>query len=261
MKIAVVKLSGKSIAEFLNDNKWINNIQKLQENFDGVIIVHGAGISITNWLNALGHKSEFIDGQRVTCDKTMEVVAAVQGGLLNSQIVSRLNANGIKATGLSGVDRGSFVAENTNEELGFVGVPIQVSSTDWMLDLTAGNVVPVISSICRDKDGNLMNVNADIFTEALSASINAECVFFISDVDGVKLNGSIQSEINEQDILQGIDNGQISDGMIPKLNSCVSLLKKGIKKVWIGSDKLEELFNDTASTNTKGTWVVQTAQS
>ncbi len=261
MKIAVIKISGKSVTEFLNDDKWINNIKKIQEVFDGAIIVHGAGVNITQWLNALGHKSKFIDGQRVTCDKTMEVVAAVQAGLLNSQIVSRLNANGIKATGLSGIDRGSFVAENINEDLGHVGIPVKVSSTDWILDLASENIVPVISSICRDKDGNLMNVNADLFTEALSTSINAECVFFISDVDGVKLNGNIQNVINESDILQGIDNGQISDGMIPKLNSSISLLKKGIKKVWIGSNKLEELFNDTASKNSEGTWVVQGAQS
>ncbi len=261
MKIAVIKISGKAITEFLNEDKWINNIKKIKEIFDGVIIVHGAGVIITQWLNAMGYKSKFIDGQRVTCDKTIEVVAAVQSGLLNAQIVSRLNTKGINAMGLSGIDRGSFVAENFDKDLGNVGIPIKVASTDWILDLATENIVPVISSICRDKDGNLMNVNADLFTEALSTSINAECVFFVSDVNGVILNGSVQNEISEQDILHGIGNGQISDGMIPKLNSCVSLLKKGIKKVWIGSNKLEEIFNDTASENSKGTWIVQGAQS
>jgi acetylglutamate kinase len=189
----------------------------------------------------------------------MEVVAAVQAGVLNAKIVSRLVTNNLNAVGLTGIDRGSFEAENVNEELGFVGVPRVVGSVDWINEMIKNNIVPVFSSICRDNKGNLMNVNADIFTETLAAAINAECVFFVSDIQGVKLGGDYKNCINETEIINGIQNGEITDGMIPKLQSCIELLSKGIAKIWIGSKNLEDVFNDNCKQSQNGTWIILSA--
>ncbi|MGE5352682.1 MAG: acetylglutamate kinase [Acidobacteriota bacterium] len=258
MKIAVLKISGKALNDVLTDDAWVNSIKSLQNNYGGVVIVHGAGRTISEWSNALGLEVKFHNGQRVTSAGIMEVVAAVQAGVLNAKIVSRLITAGINAVGLTGIDRNTFVAENVNKDLGFVGVPRQVNSTGWIEELLNKNIVPVFSSVCRDFEGNLMNVNADFFTEILAESLKADSVFFVSDVQGVKLGGSFQHLIDEGKIAEGINNGEITDGMIPKLNSCVELLNKGINKIWIGSKNPEEMTNENNSTKGgSGTWVVQ----
>ncbi|MFA3783686.1 acetylglutamate kinase [Melioribacteraceae bacterium 4301-Me] len=259
MKIAVLKISGKSLETFFDSNRWETPLKKLRMVYDGIVIVHGAGKNITEWSKALGHEVKFINGQRVTSKEVMDVVAAVQSGLLNSKIVSKLNSIGIKAIGLTGIDRGSFVAKIIDKNLGYVGIPELVKPIDWIYDLLNEKVVPVFSSICRDKEGNLINVNADIFTEVLSTSLKAESVFFLSDINGVIINGAVQKYINEREIIEGISNGEITEGMIPKLNSCVELLNKGIKKVWIGSTNLESIFESVSNDQQVGTWIVQSS--
>lgn len=259
MKIAVLKISGKALNDVLNEESWIATIKMLQKTYDGVVIVHGAGRTISEWSSALGLEVKFHQGQRVTTANVMEVVTAVQAGVLNAKIVSRLITGEINAVGLTGIDRNSFVAENINADLGYVGVPKQVNSINWITELLNNKVVPVFSSVCRDSKGNLMNVNADYFTEVLATSLQADSVFFISDVKGVKLNGSFQPLIDQAKIRQGIDEGEITDGMIPKLNSCIELLNKGINKIWIGANNPEEIFNENECKNGSGTWVVQSA--
>jgi acetylglutamate kinase len=101
-----------------------------------------------------------------------------------------------------------------------------------------------------------MNVNADLFTMVLAEAIQADSVIFLSDVEGVKIYGTTQTHISEQDINHGISNGEIKDGMVPKLQSSLNLIKKGINKVWIGND-LHQLTNSSKS---KGTWVVSTSK-
>lgn len=259
MKIAVLKISGKALDTFFANTNWNNQFDKLRKIYDGIVIVHGAGKNITDWSMALGHEVKFINGQRVTTKEVMDVVAAVQSGMLNSKIVSNLNTMGIKAIGLTGIDHGSFIAKQVDENLGYVGVPELIDSIDWIYELLKKKIVPVFSSICRDNKGNLINVNADIFTEVLAAALKADSVFFLSDIDGVILNGEIQNLINEHEIENGIQNGEIKDGMIPKLSSCVELLNKGINKVWIGSTIWENIFENVSNGKQNGTWIVQSS--
>ncbi len=258
MKLAIIKISGKSINEFLNTDNWISILNHFSKKYNGIAIVHGAGKNISEWSEKLGLENHFISGQRVTSAKQMEVVAAIQSGILNSQINAKLNANGLESIGLSGIDRNIFTAEYFNKELGFVGKPILSGSVSWINDLLSTKVIPVFSSVCKDAEGNLMNVNADIFTEALAVALNVDSVFFISDVDGVKINGKIMETLTEEEIINGIINGEITDGMIPKLNSCIELLKKGINKVWIGSKIINFSSNKKERINGNGTWIVNT---
>ena len=253
MKTALLKLSGKTLNDLLTTDKWLNSIKLINEVFDGLIIVHGAGKDITEWSDKLGLKNEFIDGHRVTTKEQMDVVAAVQAGMLNSKIVAKLNSSGFEAAGLSGIDRGTFTAEYLDKKLGFVGKIVPKNSADWILELLEKNVIPVFSSVSMDSEGNLMNVNADLFAETLALTLKADTVFFASDVDGVIINGEITQSLSENEILKGIENGQINGGMIPKLTSCLQLLKKGINKIWIGS----KIGNDFAvnSESKNGTWI------
>lgn len=258
MKTVIVKLSGKALNEFLENKKWIDILNYLQSKFDGVIIVHGAGNKISEWANALNHQAKFIDGQRVTCKDTMDIVAAVQSGLLNSKVVSHLSANGFECAGLTGNDRGLFVADYISKNLGYVGQPKINGNIAWLKQMLSDKVIPVFSSVCRDSEGHLMNVNADIFTQALAVTLKTDTVFFMSDISGVKLNGSDSDTITEKDINEGIKSGQITDGMIPKLQSSIELLNKGINKIWIGND-LSNLNLDK-QTNLRGTWIVDSNQ-
>jgi acetylglutamate kinase len=255
MTIGVIKLSGKSINDFVSTDRWINTITNLYNIYDGIVIIHGAGKDITYWSDKLGLQSNFIDGQRITTNDIMNVVVAVQAGLLNSKIVAKLNSKGFDSSGYTGIDRNSFIADYIDERLGFVGKPKQVGSTKWIIELLEQKVIPVFSTVCRDKAGNLMNVNADVFTEAISVSINADSVFFVSDVGGVLINGSILSELDLIQAREGISNGEITEGMIPKLLSCAELLNKGIQKIWIGSEIKFKLTGQKED-NTNGTWII-----
>jgi acetylglutamate kinase len=186
----------------------------------------------------------------------MDVAAAVQSGLINSKLNAKLNAAGIESAGFSGIDRGSFVADYLNgKELGFVGTPYLKGSVKWIINLLEQNVIPVFSSVCRDANGNLMNVNADVFTGAIAKAVHADTVFFLSDVEGVKINGKIKSFITEQEIVSGILSGEINNGMIPKLNSCSALIKEGIKNIWIGADLSEKAISQLNNKYENGTWI------
>ena len=254
MKIALLKLSGKTLNDLLTTEKWTDSIKHIRSNFDGLIIVHGAGKDISEWSNKLGLKNEFVNGHRVTTKEQMDVVAAVQAGMLNAKVVARLNATGFESAGFSGIDRNTFSAEYLDKSLGYVGKPNLTGSTAWISELLEKKVIPVFSSVCADSLGNLMNVNADLFSETLALALNADTVFFASDVNGVIINGEIKHSLTEVEILKGIETGQITEGMIPKLTSCIGLLKKGIHKIWIGS-KIE---NDLSliNSNKNGTWII-----
>jgi acetylglutamate kinase len=256
MKIAVVKLSGKAIEDFISNPDNLKIIKKLNLSYDGLIIVHGAGNQISEWTSALGGKNNFIDGQRVTDEFSMNIVAAVQAGMINSRITGYLCSKELNAIGLTGIDNNIFVADYIDDNLGFVGIPKLNKNISWLRDLMLTSTIPVFSSICRDEAGNLMNVNADIFTNILASSLQAETVFFVSDVNGVLLNGEIKKEICEDEITKGINNGQITGGMIPKLQSCVSLIDAGVKKVWIGND-LSGLLASGSNKSTTGTWIIR----
>ena len=254
MKIALLKLSGKTLNDLLSTDKWLDSIKQLKSEFDSLIIVHGAGKDISEWSNKLGFKNEFIDGHRVTTKEQMDVVAAVQAGMLNAKVVAKLVSSGYESIGLTGIDMGTFTAEYLDKRLGFVGKPVLLNSANWILELLEKKVIPVYSSVSMDSYGNLMNVNADLFAETLALALNIDTIFFASDVDGVMIDGEIKHSLSEAEIRKGIEIGQITDGMIPKLTSCIELLKKGIHKIWIGS-KIEKDFSMINETK-NGTWII-----
>ena len=257
MKIVLLKLSGKALNEFTTNHHYVEMLKDLKENYDGLIIVHGAGKMITEWSSAMNLASQFVNGQRKTTKDIKDVVSAVQGGLTNSTITSFLQSKNFDATGLNGIDRNLFIADYLNKELGFVGIPKLNGDITWLKDLMKSGVIPVYSSVCRDIDGNLMNVNADLFAKELAIALAVDTVLFVSDIDAVKINGVDMFEISENDIKIGIENGNITDGMIPKLESGIELLNKAVKKVWIGNNPTRLKFKSALLNDMGGTWIVE----
>ncbi len=257
MKIIIIKISGKALSEFTSDKEYLNLLEKMRKNYDGVILVHGAGKLINDWSEKLKVEAEFVNGQRKTTREVMEVVAAVQSGLTNAKITSYLSSKDFKVIGLTGIDRDLFVAEYFNDELGYVGIPKQHGNIKWLKDLFVENVIPVFSSVCRDENGNLMNVNADVFTKELAILVKAHTVLFVSDVEAIKINGKKLNRITSKEIIQGIKSGHITDGMIPKLESSLELLNNTIKKIWVGSKLPNFEFSSSEIKNDYGTWVVK----
>ncbi|MBU0475024.1 MAG: acetylglutamate kinase [Bacteroidetes bacterium] len=257
MKIVLLKLSGKALSEFTTNHSYIEMMNELKENYDGIIIVHGAGKMITEWSSAMNLASSFVNGHRKTTKDIMDVVSAVQGGLTNSTITSFLHAKGFDATGLNGIDRNLFIADYLDKDLGFVGLPKLNGDITWLKDLIKSGVIPVYSSVCRDVDGNLMNVNADLFAKELAIALSVDTVIFVSDVDAVKIDGLDMSEMTELDVKFGIANGHITDGMIPKLESSVELLNNAVKKVWIGNNPTRLKFKSALLNDMGGTWIVE----
>jgi len=249
MELAIIKISGKSLEDFTTGETGVNLIKSLQKKYSSVILIHGGGKIISEWSKKLGIQPNFHEGQRITCQESMDITAAVQGGLINSQLTAYLHTYRTKAIGLNGIDMDSFEAEYINDKLGFVGNPVAISDSKWIKDLLNNNIVPVFSSICRDRKGNLMNVNADLFAGALAKLLKADSVYFLSDTEGVKLKGQYQNSLSMDDLHNGLNSGEITDGMIPKINTCISLLNNGISKIWIGNEL--EAHNYTM----KGTWM------
>ena len=256
MKIIIVKLSGKILNSFSTDSKWVDIIKGIKKEYDGLVVVHGGGNKITEWSAAMNIDSQFVHGHRVTDEKTIEIVAAVQSGLLNTKIIASLQSKGIIASGFTGIDQGLFTAEYLDKNIGFVGSPKLYGKTEWLLTLIEQNTIPVFSSLCSDKDGNLMNVNADLFTKELALALNADTVLFLSDVEAVKLNGEPKSYLTYNEIIDGIEQNEITEGMIPKLRSCLELIDGGVNKVWIGNDLTNFNFtNKPGKSNGKGSWI------
>jgi len=249
MELAIIKISGKSLEDFITGQSGINLIKTLQEKYSYVILIHGGGKIISEWSQKLGIKPNFHEGQRITCKESMEIAAAVQGGLINSKISAYLQTNLIKSIGLNGIDMNLFEAEYISDKLGYVGNPVANSDSKWLKKLLKNNIVPVFSSICRDKQGHLMNVNADLFAGAIAKLLNADSVYFLSDIEGVKLRGEFQRSLSISDLQFGLSSGEITKGMIPKINTCISLINNGISNIWIGN----ELHHTQNKFN--GTWI------
>lgn len=255
MNIAVIKLSGKSIEQFMQIEFQKSLVDSLIAKGKKVVIVHGAGKQISEWADALGHQSEFINGQRVTDQKMMDIVVAVQGGIINKKIISSMNANGYHAVGLSGIDGNLFSVDIIDEKLGFVGKPKIKGSANYIFKMLEHESIPVFSSICMNDAGEIINVNADLFTSELAAVLGAEEVYFFSDISGVIIDGKTVKFMEEQDIFDGIAQNKITGGMIPKLTSSLELVKKGISKVWIGN---QLIINNNFETE-GGTFVVRSS--
>lgn len=239
-KTVVIKYGGNAMINEELKNSVMEDITLLK--FIGLnpIVVHGGGPDISAELNSHQVKSEFINGLRKTDKETMRIAQMVLVGKTNKEIVSLLNTKGGTAVGFCGID-GSFIecekkytqVDGEDVDLGYVGEIVNVKPHLLEL-LSSDQYIPVVAPIGTDSDGNSYNINADTVASAVAAATGAEKLILLTDVEGVKDDsGNIIFEAHKNEILEMIDSGVISGGMIPKVLGCIDAIDSGVTGVHI----------------------------
>jgi acetylglutamate kinase len=261
-KVVVVKYGGHAMGDPELSKAFARDITLLETSGVRPVVVHGGGPQIGEMLKKLDIKSEFRGGLRVTDKKTVEVVEMVLAGSINKEIVMAINAEGGKAVGLSGKDGNMVFAEKVTRteidpdsniervvDLGFVGEPKIVNRA--VIDMVLGaELIPVIAPVAPGMDGATYNVNADTFAGAVAGALGAARLLFLTDVPGVlDKDGRLMKELSVADVRRLIADGTIHGGMIPKVETCIEALERGVEGVVILNGKtphavLLELFTD-----------------
>ena len=235
-KILVVKYGGNAMINDDLKEAVMGDLVLLSLVGVKVVLVHGGGPEIPETLAALGKKSEFIDGLRVTDKETVEVVQMVLAGKINKNLVNLLQIKGAKAMGLSGIDGHMIEAEKLDDVHGYVGEIKNIDVTP-ILDCLDKGYIPVISTVGYDNDGNVYNINADTAAARIAGSLGAESLISMTDIDGILRDkndpSTLISTVYASDAPQLMREGVISGGMIPKVNCCIEAIRRGVKRVFI----------------------------
>ena len=258
----VVKYGGHAMGAEHLAREFARDIVLLEQTAINPVVVHGGGPQIEAMLKKLGVKSQFAGGLRVTDEQTLEVVEMVLAGSINKQMVGYINEAGGKAIGLCGKDGNMVVARKLTRsvvdpdsniekivDLGFVGEPEKVDTT--VLDQVLGRkLIPVLAPVAAAADGGTFNVNADTFAGAIAGALKAKRLLLLTDVAGVfDKSKKLIKELTADEARRLIADGTISGGMIPKVETCIDALERGVEAVVILDGKvphavLLELFTE-----------------
>jgi acetylglutamate kinase len=224
-EVLVVKLGGTTI----DDQRHVLDEVAAVARRRPVVLVHGGGKRITEWLDRLGVKSTFEGGLRVTDAAALEVAAAVLRGVVNSELVSTLRDVGVDAVGLSGVDGGLLIAERV-PNVGLVAHVVGLRR-DLIDAILVGGQVPVVAPLARDEQGVVCNVNADDAAAGIAAGLGARQLVLLTDVDGIRdANGARLDSVTADEAEALIARGVIEGGMVPKVRAALMAL------TWPGSE-------------------------
>ena len=274
---------GKTIVIKYGGNAMISNA--LKENFAldivmmkyiGInpVVVHGGGPQIDKTLKALGIKSKFVEGQRVTSKETIDVVEMVLGGKVNKEIVSLINRHGGNAVGITGKDGDLILAKRHKKvkhspetdrpeiiDLGLVGEITKVNP-GILETLDKGGFIPVIAPIGRGENGETLNINADFVAAQIASALEAEKLILMTDTEGVKNKaGKLQSGLSRKNTSDMIRSKVIRDGMLPKVNCCLDALKSGVHKTHIIDGRVRHaLLLEIFTAEGIGTQIVEKAK-
>lgn len=249
----VVKFGGHAMRNAQIQESFARDVTLLNSIGIKVIVVHGGGPQIGNLLTQMKIESQFVDGNRVTDDATMEIVQMVLIGQVNPMLVQLINGAGGRSVGLSGVDGHLLQATRytpNGQEIGRVGRVTRVDDGELKL-LGAAGFIPVISPIGVDLEkGETLNINADYAASAIAEHTLARKLVLMTDVEGIKgSDGEIISTLTVSRAKSLVESGVISGGMIPKLKCAFEALRSGVNKVHIVDGCLKhalllELFTD-----------------
>ena len=258
-EIVVIKYGGHAMGEEEAARLFARDIVLLEQTAINPVVVHGGGPQIAAMLNRLGIRSQFSGGLRVTDAATIEIVEMVLSGSINKQIVSFINQAGGKAVGLSGKDGNMVIARKVTQpgpvpvadvvDLGFVGEPDRIDTT--VLDQILGReLIPVLAPVAAGPAGETFNVNADTFAGCIAGALKAKRLLLLTDVPGVlDKSKTLIQDMSVDDVRRLIADGTISGGMIPKVETCITALERGVEGVVILDGKvphavLLELFTN-----------------
>jgi acetylglutamate kinase len=258
----VVKFGGHAMGDPALAETFARDIVLLKQAGVNPVVVHGGGPQIGSLLERLNIHSEFKGGLRVTDRETVEVVEMVLAGSVNKEIVTAINAQGGKAVGISGKDANLMRARkierrwkdpdsNIEEilDLGFVGEPVAVDP--HIIDvIIQSDLIPVVAPIGVSGSGETLNINADTFAGALATAMKAKRLLLLTDVEGVlDKKGQLIKSLTTTEAQNLIEDGTITGGMIPKIESCLDVIAEGVEAVVIINGKvphavLLELFTE-----------------
>jgi acetylglutamate kinase len=250
-KTFVIKYGGAVMTEERLKQTFAKDVTILRKIGINIIIVHGGGKEITATAESLGIATTFVDGQRFTDEKMIEVVLMVLAGQINKEIVNLINTNGGNAIGLCGVDNMLLRARKLvtdGKDLGLVGEITSVNVPFLGLLLQNG-MMPVIAPIGVGEGGQLYNINADLAAGAVAATLKAEKLVYLSDTEGILVKEKLVSSMTKNEANRFIAQGDIFGGMIPKVTSAFDTLDAGVNKVHIIDGRIKhslllEIFTD-----------------
>ena len=261
-KTIVVKYGGNAMVSDDLKEDFARDIVLMKYVGINPIVVHGGGPQIGKTLDALGIKSEFVQGQRITNKETIDVVEMVLGGKVNKEIVSLINRHGGQAVGITGKDGDLILAKRHRKikksaetdrpeiiDLGLVGEIIQVNPK-ILETLDKGGFIPVIAPIGKGENQETLNINADFVAASIASALKAEKLLLMTDTEGVKdKDQTLISELTRKKALNLIKTNVIRDGMLPKVNCCLEALQGGVTKTHIIDGRIKhslllELFTE-----------------
>jgi acetylglutamate kinase len=258
----VVKYGGAAQQDPLLKQGFARDITLLQTLGIHVVLVHGGGPQIGEFLKVLNIPTRFVEGMRVTDQRTMDIVEMVLAGKINKEIVNLINNAGGRAVGLSGKDgrllesqKLEFYRPREDEppeiiDIGLVGEVTGVN-TELIRTLLAQHFLPVIAPVGVSEEGDTLNINADLVAGAVAGALNAAKLILLTDVSGVlDREGQLVSSLTRYQAVTMIENGAISGGMIPKIKCCLEALEEGVTKAHILDGRvphavLLEIFTDS----------------
>ncbi len=255
-KLSIVKIGGNII----EDEVALDAFLKLFSNLDGKkILVHGGGKRATHIAAKLGIESKMVNGRRITDAETLEVITMVYGGLVNKNVVAKLQALNTNAIGLTGADVNSITSDKRSVkeiDFGFVG---DVKKVDYQSvdKLIQADFTPVFCAITHDGNGQLLNTNADTITSQVAVGMSA--IYDTSIYYCFELNGVLKDINDKNSVIKHIDTtlyktlleqGIIADGMLPKLENCFDALNHGVKTINMGNTTMLTQEDDNFTTIT-----------
>lgn len=251
----VIKIGGNIV-----DNPTLLNtcLQSFAKVKGQAILVHGGGKMATSIAKSMGVEQTMVEGRRITDEDTLKIVTMVYAGYINKNIVAQLQALGINAMGLSGVDGNLIKAhKRTHDSIdyGFVG-DIDVVNTDFLLQLLSTNIKLVVSPITHDGKGQVLNTNADTIAQSLATALASS--YNVHIIYGFENEGVLKDINDPSSVIAHIDRPLyatlknqkiINEGMIPKIDNAYEALDNGVQSVIIGkAEKMNELMNGTSGT-------------
>jgi len=254
-KTVVVKYGGNAMGEEGVAKHFAQDIVLMRQTGIDPVVVHGGGPQIGAMLKRLEIKSSFIDGLRVTDQAAIDVVEMVLTGTINKQIVSAINNAGGRAVGVSGKDGQLIIAKKlvrtklnpqTGQselvDLGFVGEPEHVN-TEVLQSIVRSDMIAVIAPIGIGKTGETYNINADTVAGAVAGALNADRLLLLTDVPGVMdRNGNLIERLTTTEARALIADGTISGGMIPKIETCIDAVDRGVTAAVILDGRIQHVL-------------------
>jgi acetylglutamate kinase len=240
----IVKIGGKLIE---NEEKFQSFLTDFSALEGPKILVHGGGNFATEMAEQLGYPTEMVDGRRITDANSLKVIIMTYGGLINKNIVAKLQSKGSNAIGLCGADGQSIISKRRvvrDIDFGFVG-DIEQINTGFIASLLEQNITPVFSAISSTREGELLNTNGDSVAAEIAKAMSRHyetSLYYCFEKAGVLANAgddeSLIEKLDSEKYQELLERKVISEGMLPKLHNCFQALENGVSNIFLGDYKL-----------------------